>query len=326
LNSILTSSTGGSVRIPAAFCGVYGLKTTHNRTCAMSSSMAIIGPMAATAADLTIAYRFMAQPNPDDPDQNLFALSTPPDPSAKKYVGICRDWLSNASPEVLTIFNQTLTHLTTTLNYEPIDIKLPFLRQGQVAHAATCLTEAASDARNRAPSPSRYLHLLNYPNRILISTGSQTPAVDYLRYGQIRQVVMSHLAFLFQTYPGLLILSPTTPLPGWPIHPGDDRYGCSDGNMSIANMAFAWLANTSGCPAVSCPAGYVEARQGEGVLPVGVMAMGEWGAEEQLLAFAREREGYLNGVYPGGRRRPGEWADVIAMAKKQGGVGDGKGM
>jgi Asp-tRNA(Asn)/Glu-tRNA(Gln) amidotransferase A subunit family amidase len=281
--------------------------------------------MAATAADLTIAYRFMAQPNPDDPDQNLLALSLPPDPSAKKYVGICRDWLSTASPEVLTIFNQTLTHLTTTLHYEPIDIKLPFLRQGQVAHAATCLTEAASDARNRAsPSSSSYLRLLNYPNRILIGTGSQTPAIDYLRYGQIRQAVMSHLAFLYQTYPGLLILSPTTPIAGWPVHPGDEKYGCSDGNMSIANMAFAWLASTSGCPAVSFPAGYVEAGQGEGVLPVGVMAMGEWGCEEQLLAFAREREGFLNEVYPGGRRRPGEWVDIIGLAK--GGKGkDGKG-
>ncbi|KAK4129660.1 amidase signature enzyme [Parathielavia appendiculata] len=316
------TDAGGSARIPPAFCGVYGLKPTHNRMCGMSSSMCVIGPMAATAADLTIAYRLMAQPNPDDPAQNLLAVSTPPDPSAKKYLGICREWIATASPDVQAIFNQTLAHLTTTHNYEPINIRLPFLHQGQVAHAATCLTEAASDARNRsAPSPSTYLRPLNYPNRILVATGSQTPAIDYLRYGQIRQVVMSHLAFLFDTYPGMLILTPTTPMPGWPIAPGDEKYGCSEGNLSIASMRFAWLANTSGCPALSFPAGYVEPRQGEGMLPVGLMAMGEWGAEEQLLGFAGERERFLNEMYPGGRRRPEEWADVVGMAKGKAGVG-----
>ncbi|KAK4100716.1 amidase signature enzyme [Parathielavia hyrcaniae] len=327
------TDAGGSSRIPPAFCGVYGLKPTYNRTCGMNSSMCVIGPMAATAADLTIAYRHMAQPNPDDPAQNLLAVSTPPDPSAKKYLGICREWIATASPDVQAIFNQTLTHCTTHLNYETVDIKLPFLRQGQLAHAATCLTESASDARNRASpssSPSRsssssaYLGPLNYPNRILVATGAQTPAVDYLHYGQVRHVVMAHLAHLFETHTGLLILTPTTPTPGWPVAPGDEAYGCSDGNASIASIRFAWLANSSGCPAVSVPAGYVEPRQGEGVLPVGVMAMAEWGAEEQLLGFAREREGFLNEVYPGGRRRPGEWADVIGMATGQ--VGGEKGV
>jgi Asp-tRNA(Asn)/Glu-tRNA(Gln) amidotransferase A subunit family amidase len=307
---------GGSIRIPPAFCGVYGLKTTHNRTMGMSSSVCVIGPMAATAADLTIAYRHMAQPTPADPAQNLLALSLPPSPSAKKPLGICDEWIATAAPDVLAVFNAAVAHLTTHLNYEPIPIKLPFLREGQIAHAATCLTECASDARSRVQDPSHFLRPLNYPNRILIGTGAQTPAVDYLKYGQIRQVIMQHLAHLFEEHPGLLVLTPTTPLAGWPMHAGDQKYGCSDGNLSIRNMTFAWLANTSGCPAVTVPGGYVAPAQGEGKLPVGVMAMGEWGAEEQLLGFAGEVEGYLNGVYPGGRTRPEEWADVIGLARE----------
>ncbi|KAK4136831.1 amidase signature enzyme [Trichocladium antarcticum] len=311
------TDAGGSVRIPTAFCGTYGLKTTHNRTMGLSSSVGIVGPMAATAADLTIAYRHMAQPNPHDPAQNLHALSIPRSPSAPKPLGICREWVATAAPDVLTVFDAAVAHLTTHLNYTLVPIQLPFLRQGQIAHAATTLAESASDALSRAADPARYLAPLNYPNRVLLAAGAQTPALDYLRYGQIRHVIMQHLAHLFAAHPGLVVLTPTTPLAGWPIHPGDQRYGCSDGNLSIRNMTFAWLANTSGCPAVSFPGGYVAPVQGEGVLPVGVMAMGEWGAEEQLLGVAGEVEGYLNEVYPGGRRRPEEWADVIGLARER---------
>lgn len=319
--------SGGSMRIPPAFCGVYGLKPTHNRTCGMSSSMCVVGPMAATAADLTIAYRLMAQPNPDDPAQNLLAVSTPPPTSltTPKYLGICREWLAVASPPVRAILDQTLAHLTSPAggSYQPVDIQLPYLREGQIAHSATCLTEAACDARGRKPADP--LSLLNAANRILVGAGAQTPALDYLKYGQLRQAIMAHLAFLFESYPGMLLLTPTTPIAGWPIQPGDDAHGCFDGNLSMRNMTFAWLANTSGCPAVSFPAGYVDAEQGEGLLPVGLMAMGEWGEEERLLAFAREREGFLNEVYPGGRRRPEEWADVIALAREEAGKGKGQG-
>ncbi|GAB1310019.1 N-acylethanolamine amidohydrolase [Madurella fahalii] len=313
------TDAGGSVRIPMAFCGVYGLKPTFNRLCSRSSSVCVVGPMTSTVADLTIAFRIMAQPDPEDPDQNLFAVSVPPEPSAKKYIGICREWIDRSAPDVKEVFDKAVAHLTSQMGYETVEIKLPFLREGQIAHAATCLAEAVTDARSRVKNPSKYLSVLNYPNRIMVGMGQPSSAVDYLKCGQIRQVIMQHLAFLFDKYPGLLILTPTTPVAGWPIHPGDQKYGCSNGNMTVKSMTFAWYANTSGCPAVSCPAGYVNPAQGEGKLPVGLMAMGEWGAEEQLLGFAGDAERYLHEVYPGGRQRPAEWADVIGMAKEKAG-------
>lgn len=53
-------------------------------------------------------------------------------------------------------------------------------------------------------------------------------------------------------------------------------------------MEYVWLANFTGCPAISCPAGFSPDRA-----PIGVMAMGEWGAEEDLIAFARDGVGIL---------------------------------
>ncbi|KAK0731536.1 amidase signature domain-containing protein [Lasiosphaeris hirsuta] len=311
------TDAGGSMRIPPAFCGQYGLKPTHNRTITVNSSMCVIGPMASTVADLTIAYRHMSQPNPSDPGQNLFAMSVPPELSAKKYLGICPGWIARSDPEVRGIFDEVITHLTSAkIGYELVEIQLPFLREGQLAHAPTCLAESADAAKGRVVNEGDWLKLVNHGNRVQLAVGAQTPAVDYLKYGQIRQVIMQHLAFLYEKYPGLLIVTPTTPQAGIPIHSGDAKYGVNDGNTTIRSMMYVWYANTSGCPAVTCPAGYVAPQQGEGKLPVGVMAMGEWGAEEQLLVFARDAERYLNEMYPEGRKRPEGWVDVIGIAKE----------
>lgn len=318
------TDAGGSVRIPACFNGVYGLKPSHHRTCTRNSSMCVVGPMAGTVADLTIAYRLMSRPNPSDPIQSLFAPSIPPSPSvaSSRTLGIHPTWLNRSSPKVRSTFNGLVQYLTSSRGYEVVEISLPYLREGQWAHAASCLTEAVCDARAR--SPSNWLSLNNHANRILLSIGDQTPAQDFLAYNRLRKIIMSHLASLFQTHPGLVILTPTTPLAGWPKTPGDESYGFSNGDVTMQNMSYVYMANTSGCPAVTAPMGYVEPDQGEGKLPVGAMGMAEWGGEETCLAFAGEVERYINEAYPGGRLRPKEWADVIGTASGEQGVKGGE--
>lgn len=134
---------------------------------------------------------------------------------------------------------------------------------------------------------------------------------------------MQHLAFLYQKYPGMIIVTPTTPNAGWPINAlGDLKYGISDGNMTIRNMEYVWLANFCGNPAISCPIGYVDPLKGSGKVPIGIMGMGEWGDEDRLIAWGRACEEYLNEVYPGGRQRPDNWEDVVAIAEMR---GEGKG-
>lgn len=294
---------------------MYSLKPTHDRTIQVDSSMAVVGPMAATVSDLTMAYRTMSQPDPTCAVSAQFAPSIPPPPQAKKYLGICHGWIQQSSPDVQAALKAFLAHLTLARGYETVDVRLPYLVEGQLAHAATCLTEATDHARSRVDDPDRYLALLNHANRVVLGVGSQASGVDLLAYGKIRQVIMQHLAFLFDRHPGLLVVTPTVARPGWPRHPGDDTFGFTDGNSTILAMTYVYYANTTGCPAVQAPMGYADPHQGEGRLPMGVHALGEWGAEEQLLAFAREAETYLNDVYTGGRLRPAEWVDVVGLAK-----------
>lgn len=257
----------------------------------------------------------MAAPNPKDPVQGSFALSVPPSPTAKKTIGIYQDWIDQASPAVLEATKRAISYFTDKLGYKVVNITIPYVEEAQYAHSAWALTEAYDHAQSRAVDPTNPLKNLNNCNQLLITVGAVTSGVDMIKYGQLRGLIMEHLAFLWKKHPGMLILTPTNPDAGWLIHPGDQAYGFSDGNVTIRNMMYIWLANSTGCPAVSAPVGYADAEQGEGKLPVGLMAMGEWGAEEQLLAWAKEAETYLNSAWEGGRNKPTEWADVVEIAK-----------
>lgn len=349
------TDAGGSIRIPSAAAGCVALKPTHNRTTAMRSSMCVVGPMCANVDDLTAAYRVMAQADPEDPVTGLFAPSRlpPPGTADKKYLGVCRPWVALAKPEIRALFDKAVAYYTAR-GYQVVDIDLPLLQEGQTAHGAVNLAEAADKAKARhrvvVPSPDgssgnkqpkgRWTDLLTAPNAVTCAVGGQTTANDYMKFAQVRAVVMRHLAFLFETHgAGLLVLSPVCPDAGYPKRSGDEWLGFTDGNRTLRSMTYVWLSNMSGCPSATVPMGYAtpphrlgdpaatnkidkallageQEQEQQGRLPAGLLAMGMWGEEERLLAWAEEGEAYLRGAYPGGRAKPDAWVDVIARAKE----------
>ncbi|KKK26912.1 hypothetical protein ARAM_003749 [Aspergillus rambellii] len=280
----LGADGGGSIRIPSSFCGVWGLKPSHGRvsgspTVSLASTVGVYGPIASNIDDLALAYRIMATPAPtaEDPQSALFPspLSTlalhHPRKGQDKTIGIVRDWIDRAEPAVRSVFDRALAYYR------------------QRAHVLTIMAEIASGL-----SP-RQIRALTAPNKVLVTMGMyQISSQDFLASQRLRSLLMSHLAYLFHAHPGLLVLSPTTPIPGWKIAGGDADLarGVSDGKSSVRNMEYVWLANFTGCPAITCPAGYAEDNGTR--VPVGLMAMGEWGTEEDLIDFARDGEGILD--------------------------------
>ncbi|KAI9370073.1 amidase signature domain-containing protein [Aspergillus egyptiacus] len=335
----LGADGGGSIRIPSSFCGVWGLKPSHSRvsgfpTVSLASTVGVLGPIAASIDDLALAYRIMATPAPASEDARSAAfpsplaelnLSPPESRPKNRTIGIMRDWLDRAEPPVRAVFDKALDFYRSQKNYSVIDISIPYVPEGARAHVLTIMSEIAS-----ALSPSQIKNI-TAPNKVLVSMGMhQITSQDFLAAQRLRSLIMSHLAYLFQKHPGLLIFTPTSPIPGWKIAGGeaDLSRGVSDGKLSVRNMEYVWLANFTGCPAISCPAGYAE--DGSHRVPIGVMAMGEWGSEEDLIAFARDGEGILDlsgdgaGVadsnehtgltVPRGERSV--WEDVVANARK----------
>ncbi|KAI6877914.1 hypothetical protein KC360_g8830 [Hortaea werneckii] len=308
---------GGSIRIPSAYCGVYGLKPSSGRvsirpTANLAKSTAVAGPIAANMADLEIGYRIMAQPDPLDRDSKHFP---PPRPQTvvesetrgrPKYLGVYDEWIASADGPVKEACQAAIDYLTTELGYTIVPIALPLVHAGQLAHAMTIMSEAISGLK---PSD---MALLSPANQVLLSVGSRTPATDFLQAQKLRNVLMQHLSHLFRQYPGLIILTPTTPNAGWSFHPSELTHGSTDANMQIRNMEYVWLANFTGCPAISVPVGYVAPPQGEegrggGRVPVGMMGMGEWGSEDELVGFGYGCERFLRERYEGGRARPGRF-------------------
>lgn len=282
----------------------------------MKFTTCVTGPVAATASDLTIAYRLMAQPDPECPAGRLFAVSNPPAAGEKRYLGIYRDWWAGADPRVQEVCEKAINHMSAKYGYEIVDISIPFIPEGRSAHSLICVAEMSEMARKRTPNPADWLSLVGSANKLLMSVATQTPSADYIKANSLRELLMQHVAFLFQKYPNLLIVTPTTPIIGWPKAPGDEAYGASNTNVAHQNMMYVFLANMTGTPSVSVPAGYVDPDQGEGRLPVGMLATGEWGAEELLLKWAREAEEYLHEEVEGRRRRPETWFDVLGEAQK----------
>ncbi|KAJ5351775.1 hypothetical protein N7452_000749 [Penicillium brevicompactum] len=304
----LGADGGGSIRIPSSFCGIWGLKPSHGRVSgAPSQSLAptvgVLGPMATSIDDLALAYRTMATPAPasEDPISSQFPYPQPPRPDTKrtKTIGIVRDWIDRAESPVRAAFDRAIDHYRNE-GYNVIDVEIPYLTEGQRAHVLTIMAEIASGV------DAGHIKQLTAPNKVLVSMGMwQITAQDLLASQRLRNLLMTHLAHIFKTHPGLLILTPTTPIPGWHIDGGeaDLSRALSDGKASVRNMEYVWLANFTGCPAITCPAGYAA----DSGVPIGVMAMGEWGAEEELIAFARDGEAILD--LPGARP-PVEGADA----------------
>ncbi|RMZ78278.1 hypothetical protein DV737_g3952, partial [Chaetothyriales sp. CBS 132003] len=274
------------------------------------NSVAVNGPIASSVDDLALAYRIMAQPDPASRSNSAFPSPLVRQPAAatgRKIIGLFHEWIDRSDKAVLDLFNRAVDFYVKSSSYEVVDIEIPYLVEGQKAHALSILSESRSRVSKEQISK------LTYHNQLLLNVaGSHATAQDFLFSQRLRALLMQHLAWLWDKYPGMLILTPTTPCAGWKIgSPADLKSpGVSDGDMSLRSMEYVYLANFVGTPAISLPMGYAE----DGI-PVGLMALGEWGAEEQLLAFGREGENLAGSDGILKPQREGSWVNVLTTPK-----------
>ncbi|KJR82428.1 Amidase family protein [Sporothrix schenckii 1099-18] len=333
----LGSDGGGSVRIPASFCSVYGLKPTHGRLSFKPGqnhcmTCACLGPLAGDLRTLATVYSVLGQPHPTSifppvpPPSVLLDRAQPSYPSSlsvthssatsQRTLGIPRAWFERADSVVRELCLSYIDRLVREHGYETVDIEIPYLVEGQTAHALTVLTDAAG----LLPEYGN----LTMANRILLALGRTTPSTDHLLAQKLRRLLANHLSHLWHKYPGMVIMTPTTSCAGWPVrNPNESHWGISDGDTTIRTMEYVWLANFCGLPSISFPAGYAvpEGQPNAGTIagpdvvgkvPVGIMATSEWATETDLLRLGLDAE-----VISAERNvRAPNWVDVIGTAQK----------
>jgi aspartyl-tRNA(Asn)/glutamyl-tRNA(Gln) amidotransferase subunit A len=278
----LGSDTGGSVRMPAHFCGVTGLKTTVGRVSRagampLSQSLDTVGPLAQSAEDCALLLGLMAGADPEDPT----ALTVPvPDYTAATKgsmkgitIGVpSAFYVDDLDPEVARVLDETIA----TLKREGaaiVKVELPDQRQLASASQLVLAVEAAAFhkrwiiERPQDYSPQVLMRLQN---------GLAVPAVSYLEAMRWRGPALA--AHVAATAGVDAVIAPVSPLPAPTIAESDVGNSPEADAVLPRITRFTRPVNYLGVPALSLPTGF--ARNG---LPVGMQLMGRSFDEATLL-------------------------------------------
>jgi len=301
------TDTGGSIRQPASFCGLVGVKPSYGRcsrwgVVAFSSSLDHPGPFARTVRDGAILLGSMAGHDPKD--------STSADVPVPDYeaacargvkglrIGVPREYRSDGMPaEIETLWRQGLEWLRDA-GAEIVDVSLPHTKYGLGTYYIVAPAEASSNLarydgvrfglrhdgadlrdlyeRTRAegfgPEVRRRVLIGTY----VLSAGYYD--AYYLRAQKVRALILKDFTDVFASVDALL--TPTAPNAAFAQGENMD-----DPIKMYLNDVFTVPANLAGVPAISVPAG-LDANG----LPLGLQVIGKFFDEETVFAVAAEVE------------------------------------
>ena len=271
------TDTGGSIRQPAAFCGVVGLKPTYGRCSrwgivAFASSLDQAGPFSRNVADNALMMQAMAGFDPKDstsadvPLQDLSAALTRGVGGMK--IGIPAEYvLDGMDPEVVTIWQQGQDWLRAA-GAELVDISLPHTKYALPAYYIIAPAEASSNLarydgvrygkRVEAESLDEMYALTRaegfgeeVQRRIMIGTYVLSAGyydAYYLKAQRVRRLIRNDFDTAFENVDA--ILTPATPSAAFPVGRKVD-----DPVTNFLNDVFTVPANLAGLPGMAVPAG-----------------------------------------------------------------------
>lgn len=302
----LGTDTGGSIRQPAAFCGVVGLKPTYGRVSrsgliAMASSLDQAGPFARTVEDAEIIFDCIKGHDPMDSTSE--SDDFPHKVSKKsKIIGVPTEFVhaKGVDSRVLKNFEEALERMKR-VGYEVREISLPALAHGLAVYYILMPAEVSSNLarldgvrygchadganlledymRSRGEGFGREVR-----RRILLGTYVLSSGYYDSYYGRacaVREMLKRDLEKAFEEVD--IILTPTTPTPAFKIgEKSNDPL-----QMYLADI-FTVPVNIAGVPAISIPSGFVE-EDGK-KLPLGIQFIAPHFGEGALFAIGKDFE------------------------------------
>jgi len=312
------SDTGGSIRQPAAFCSVVGLKPSYHRVSrfgliAFASSLDQIGPFTKSIKDSALALKVLQGQDPLDntskPSPPLDYLETIDQPIYKMKIGVAKEFLSDGlNSEIKASILHTMEELRK-LGVTVEEFSLPISDAGLSAYYIISSAEASSnlaryDGIRYGYRPEDYKDTddlmlkartegfgKEVKRRIMLGTYTLSSGyydAYYKKAMEFRSKVTHTFKKAFESYD--VILSPTSPI--LPFGIGEKTSDPLE--MYLADI-YTVNINVAGLPALSMPAGFSE----EG-LPIGIQLIGDHFNENVLFQVGNHLEKVLkvNRIFP----------------------------
>ncbi len=303
------TDTGGSIRQPASFCGITGLKPTYGRVSrwgmiAYASSLDQAGPMARTAEDCAVLLTHMAEQDQRD--------STSSSVAAEDYagalesavsgmkIGICKEFMDGLDTEIADILDASRTVLGE-LGAEFKEVSLPNSHLAIPAYYIIAPAECSANLSRfdgvrfgyRCDNPENLEDLYKrsrsesfgreVKNRIMVGAFALSAGyydAYYRKAQQIRRLIKQDFEQVFSEVD--MILGPTTPGPAFRIGEKVD-----DPKAMYLQDIYTISANLAGLPALSMPAGFKAAEEGS-LMPIGAQLIGNYFSEAKILNAAHQ--------------------------------------
>jgi aspartyl-tRNA(Asn)/glutamyl-tRNA(Gln) amidotransferase subunit A len=269
----LGSDTNGSIRVPAALCGVWGLRPTYGRlstegTFPLAHSLDTVGPFAATLADLRATFEVLAGVAvPDVPINNL-------------RVGRLDGWFrADADARIL----DGIDAIAAALGGAPL-VSLPQTAQ---ARSAAYLITAAEGGCLHLPSLRRRALDFDPATRDRLIAGALLPAAALLqarRFGSSFQAQVREMLERFD-----LLLAPTCPGPVPRIDAALVNVGGKTASARVNLGIYTQPVSLAGVPVLAAPLATLPATAADS-LPLGIQIMAAPGREALLFSVARHLE------------------------------------
>ncbi len=322
----LGSDTGGSIRQPAGYNGIIGLKPTYGFVSrygliSYAESLEQIGPMARYARDLALILYYITEY--DERDMTMFRsrrrdtvrksllnivnnIFTPTIHISSASIAYSSKLIEKADENIQKIFYEALNFLEK-LGAEIIDVETPFLESALSTYYIIAMVEASSNlARYDGTNYGFRVESSSYWNsvsltrtkgfgkevkrRIIMGGFASSKGYEgkyYIRALKARRWIKDGLSSILKIHSYFI-------LPSSPILP--PKFGEAVGPVGYIQDIYTVVPNLTGHPAISIPIGFIKG------LPVGIQFIGDYFSDADLIYIASLFEGYLYkpDIIPGG--------------------------
>lgn len=288
-NFSLGSDTGGSIRIPASFCGLVGLKPTFGRVSRhgvfpLGHTLDHAGPFGWTVEDTALVYQAIAGYDPRDTSSvsrplNLPAFSAEPKLAGKKVGVPSNFYFEEVDPEIERAARDAVAVLQK-LGATIVEVQAPDIDEFNTIAQLILLVEAASVHHRRLAERRADF---GQDVRALLEAGRFILATDYLDAQRRRREFIGAFNLLLEQVD--VIVTPTIPITAAKIGQKTVTIAGKEWDVRLATTRFMRAMNLAGLPLLSVPCGF-DSRN----MPIGLQIIGRLFDEQAVLEVGHAYE------------------------------------